>query len=93
MKLKTKHLMIIIACVLFVNSCGGAYYSRGVRPSVGVGFYHSTYGHGWGGGYYRGYNTGVADTVETVDTIETMDAIDSMGMPDMDMGPAIDFDF
>ena len=93
MKIKAKGWTAVAISLLLLTGCGGAYYSSGARPSVGFGFYHSTYGHGWGSGYYRGYNTGVADTVETVDTIETMDAIDSMGMPDLDMGPAIDFDF
>lgn len=90
MKIGIKYLTIAVAGALLINGCGGSSHYRGVRPHVGFGFYHSTFGHGWGGGYYRGYNTGVNDAVETMDTMETMDA---MGMPDMDMGPAIDFDF
>ena len=81
MKLKILHLTGIFICVLFVNSCGGPYYSTGVRGRS-VGFYHSTYGHGWGGGYYDAIDT--VDTMDTIDTIDTMDAMDSMGMPDID---------
>ena len=93
MKLKFTILAVITLCILWLSACGGSGYYRGVRPHVGFGFYHSTYGHGWGGGYYRGYDAGASDAVETIDTIDTMDTIDSMGMPDMDMGPDIDFDF
>jgi hypothetical protein len=95
MKLKAERWAVITVGALFVSSCGGgAYYSGDVGPSVGSGFYHSTYGYGWGGGYYRGYDRGVSDTVDTVETVETveaLDAIDTMGMPDMDIGPDIDF--
>ena len=83
----------ILALALILGGCTG--YSGSVQPSVGIGFYHSTFGHGWGGGYYRGYDDGAYDAMDTIDTIDTMDAIDSMGVPDMDMdmGPAMDLDF
>lgn len=88
----------IALSLVIVQGCGGSGVYRSVGPSVGVGFYHHGYG-GWGRGYYRGYNDATVDAVDTVDTIEaidsidTIDAIDDMGMPDMDMGADMDFDF
>ena len=93
MKHQAMFRTIIAISILLISGCGGTGYGGGVRPTVGLGFYHGTYGHGWGGGYYRGYDRGVSDTVDTLDAVEIMDAPADMGMPDMDMGPAIDFDF
>lgn len=83
MKLKILRLTGILICVLFVSSCGRPYYGSHVRGSS---FYHSTYGHGWGSGYYydRADAIDTIDAVDTMDTIDTMDAMDDMGMPDMD---------
>ena len=91
MKRKILYLITIFLCVLFLGGCVGGYY-HGVR---GPGFYHSTYGHGWGGGHYRAMHAvdtaRTIDAIDTIDTIETIDAMDSMDM-DMDMGmPDIDF--
>jgi len=76
MNLKKIYLAAIIISLLFVTGCGRHYYSRGVR---GGGFYHSTYGHGWGGGYYHVIDR--ADAIDTIDTIYIIDTIDSMVMP------------
>lgn len=93
---KTIYLAAAVSFALLTSGCGGAYSPGSVRGSVGFGFYHSTHGHGWGSGYYRGYDRGAADAVElmeTVETIETIDAIDGMGQPDFDMGPGVDLGF
>ena len=99
MKPKTNYVMIkrwyiVVATLIAVGGCSGAGTGR-IHTSVGLGFYHSSFGHGWGNGYYRGYDRGVIDAADTIDAIDASDAIDSMGMPDMDMelGPDIDFDF
>jgi len=91
---KMKHWYAAIAIALFAYGCSGAGSGR-IHTSVGLGFYHSTYGHGWGSGYYRGYDHGAIDAADTIDAIDASDSIDSMGMPDMDMdmGPDMDFDF
>lgn len=88
-------LMLLGALVLGGCAGSGAYHSGGVRTSIGFGFYQSTFGHGWGSGYYRGYDDGMVDTleaVETIETLETLDAMDAMGVPDMDMDMGLDFD-
>ena len=84
MKRKILRLTGIFICVLLLSSCGGPYRGTHVRGSSS--FYHSTYGHGWGGGYYYDRRDAIdtIDTVDTIDAIDTMDAMDGMGMPDMD---------
>ena len=94
MKRRVTPWALLVLSLLFLQGCGGSGSYRTVGPSVGVGlgFYHSTYGHGWGSGYYRGYDHGTVDAIDTIDAVDSLDA-GGMGMPDMDMGPAMDFDF
>ena len=93
MKRRTLLWAVVAASLLLVEGCSsaGGYRGSGPRVGVGFGFYHHGYS-GWGSGYYRGYDRGVSDAVGTMDVIDTIDAGD-MGMPDIDMGPAMDFDF
>ena len=89
-------LAVMVASVLIIEGCAnsGRYRGAGPRVGIGLGFYHHGYG-GWGGGYYRGYDDATIDAVHTSDTIDAIEAGGGMGMPDMDMdmGPAMDFDF
>lgn len=83
---------VIAMSLLIVEGCGsGRYRGAGPHVGVGVGFYHPGYG-GWGSGYYRGYDDAAIDAVDTIDTMEAIEAGGGMGMPDMDIGPAMDFD-
>lgn len=94
MKCNTLLWALVAASLLLVEGCGGSGRYRGAGPGVGVGvgFYHSGYG-GWGSGYYRGYDDATIDAVDTIGTVDAIEAGGDMGMPDMDMGPAMDFDF